>query len=92
MNEIIHSFFYIVDEWTDQQYINDPETKELLDRQDALQEEIILRLGADGRELIEKLAELRLQLENIHNEALFRAAMQLGTQIAQPGGVYSTSR
>lgn len=99
MEEIIHNLFHMVDEWTDQQYINDPEFKKLSDQQDALQDEIIRRLGEDGQEMMESLADLNLKLENLHEEALFRAAMQLGVQIAQPAaqradGVrpYSTSR
>lgn len=84
MTEIIHSLFHIVDEWTDRQSINDPKLKELSDRQDALQEEIIRRLGEDGRDTMEALSNLNLELETIHDQALFRAAMQLGTELAQP--------
>lgn len=92
MKEIIHSLYHMVDEWADRQSLNDPKLKELSDRQSALQDEIILRLGEDGQEMMENLANLNLELENLHDEALFRAAMQLGTQIAQPSGIYSTSR
>ena len=84
MTEMIHNLFHMVDEWVDRQSINDPKLKELSDRQDALQEEIIRRLGEGGREMIENLADLNLKLETVHDEALFRAAMQLGTEIAQP--------
>ena len=52
--------------------------------QEALQEEIISRLGEDGRDMMETLSGLNLELEDIHDEALFRAAMELGAQIAQP--------
>ncbi len=99
MTEIIHSLFHLVDEWTDQQYINDPEFKKLSDQQGALQDEIIRRLGEGGQEMMETLVDLNLKLENLHEEALFRAAMQLGAQIAQPAAQradnvrpYSTSR
>ena len=85
MTEIIHNLFHMVDEWTDRQAIDDPEMKDLLNRQDALQEEIIRRLGDDGRDMMEALSNLNLELETIHDQALFRAAMQLGTEIAQPG-------
>ena len=85
MTEIIYNLFCMVDEWTDRQSINDPEMKKLLARQDTLQEEIIRRLGDDGRDLMEALSNLNLELETFHDQALFRAAMQLGTQIAQPG-------
>ena len=99
MTEIIHSLFHLVDEWTDQQYINDPEFKKLSDQQGALRDEIIRRLGEGGQEMMETLVDLNLKLENLHEEALFRAAMQLGAQIAQPAAQqadnvrpYSTSR
>ena len=92
MTEILHNLFHMVDEWTDRQSMSDPQIQELSARQDALQEEIIRRLGEDGREMMESLINLNLQLENIRVEVLCRAAMQLGAQIASPGGVYSTSR
>lgn len=84
MTEIIHRLYHIVDEWTDRQSVHDPKLKELSDRQDALQEEIIQRLGEGGRDMMEALSNLNLELETIHDEALFRAAMQLGTEVAQP--------
>ena len=33
---------------------------------------------------MEALSNLNLELETIHDEALFRAAMELGVQIARP--------
>jgi len=50
-----------------------------------LQDEVIRRLGAGGEELLEGIADLELQLETIHDKALFRAAVQLGTELARPG-------
>lgn len=84
MTEIIHTLFHTVDEWADRQPVNDPKLTELLNRQDALQEEIIQRLGEGGRDMMETLSGLNLELETIHDEALFRAAVQLGTELAQP--------
>lgn len=84
MTEIIHSLFHMVDDWADRQSMDNPKMKELLSRQGALQDEIILRLGDDGQDMMEALANLNLQLEAIHDQALFRAAMRLGTEIAQP--------
>lgn len=84
MTEIIHGLYHMVEEWADQQPINDPKLKELSDRQDALQEEIIQRLGEGGRDMMETLSGLNLELETIHDEALFRAAVQLGAELAQP--------
>ena len=91
MAEIMQKLFHMVDEWVDRQTMDDPKMKELLDRKNALQEEIVLRLGDDGQEMMETFADLGLKLEDIRDEALFRAAMRLGTQIAQPNGPHSTS-
>lgn len=84
MESIIRSLYYMVEDWMGQHESSDEETKKLMARQDALQEEIIRRLGADGQDTMEVLADLNLKLETVHDEALFRAAMQLGTEIAQP--------
>lgn len=85
MTEIIHNLYYMVDDWAGQQYENSEEAKALLARQSKLKEEIARRLGADGQELMDTLTNLNVSLEDIHDEALFRAAMRLGAQIAGPG-------
>lgn len=48
MTEILRRLYHMVDEWADRQPVNDPKLTELLNRQDALQEEIIQRLGEGG--------------------------------------------
>lgn len=82
MEKIIRSLYYTVEDWVGQHDLMDEETKRLESCQNDLQNEIILRLGEGGQELMEALADLNLKLETIHDEALFRASMQLGTQIA----------
>ncbi|MDE6280887.1 MAG: hypothetical protein K2M15_03695 [Oscillospiraceae bacterium] len=84
MTELINKLYYMVEDWVGQSDLQDEETKNLEARQEALQEEIIRRLGDDGRDMVEALSNLNLELETIHDQALFRAAMGLGTQIAQP--------
>ena len=84
MEDIIRSLYYMVEDWMGQHEASDEEAKKLIARQDALQEEIIQRLGEGGRDMMEALSDLNLELETIHDEALFRAAMGLGAQIAQP--------
>lgn len=98
MEDIIRSLYYMVEDWIGQHDLMDEETRGLEGRQKIVQEEMIRRLGEDGQELLEALADLNLRLETIHDEALFRAALGLGTQLAQPGvrrakpvGPYSTS-
>lgn len=85
MEDIIRSLYYMVEDWIGQHDLLDEEAPGLEGRQEAVHEEIIRRLGEDGQELLEALADLNLRLETIHDEALFRAALGLGTQLAQPG-------
>ena len=85
MTEIIRELYYMVDDWADQHNSESKEVKDLLARKQRLQEKIILRLGEDGQEMMESLANLNLELEDLHDEALFRAAMRLGAQITASG-------
>ncbi len=84
MTELITRLYYMVEDWIGQHDLRGEKINELETRQEALQEEIISRLGEDGRDMMETLSGLNLELEDIHDEALFRAAMELGAQIAQP--------
>ena len=85
MTELINKLYYMVEDWVGQHDLQGEETKALEARQEALQEKIILRLGEDGQDMMEALADLNLRLETIHDQALFRAAMGLGTRIARGG-------
>lgn len=89
MTELINELYYMVDEWASQQDKDSGKAKDLQARLSDIEDEIELRLGEGGRELLEVLNNLSLELEELHDQALFRAAMNLGTQIARP---YSTSR
>ena len=84
MTEIIDKLYYMVEDWIGQHDLRGEKINELETRQEALQEEIISRLGEGGQDMMETLSSLSLEVETIHDEALFRAAMQLGAQIAQP--------
>lgn len=84
MTELITSLYYMVDDWASQQYESSEEAKTLRARQANIKNEIERRLGENGRDLLDELSNLTLNLEDIHDEALFRAAMELGVQIAQP--------
>lgn len=84
MRKMINELYYMVEDWVGQHDLQDEEIKALEASQEALQEKIILRLGEDGQDMMEALANLNLRAETIHDQALFRAAMQLGTEIAQP--------
>lgn len=76
----------MVDTWASQQYENNEETKGLEGQKLALQEEIAHRVGEGGQEMVEELSNLWLKLEDIHDEALFRASLRLA---AEMGGLTS---
>ena len=83
MEKLIRSLYYMVEDWVGQHDLMDEETKALEARQDDLQNEIILRLGEDGQDMMEALADLNLRLETIHDQALFRASLRLAMEMAQ---------
>lgn len=87
MTELIDKLYFMMEDYVGQHDLMDEKIKRLESRQDTLQSEIILRLGEDGQELMEALSNLNLELETIHDQALFRAAVQLGTEIARPAGL-----
>ena len=83
MESILNELYYMVDEWAGQQYENNEETKGLEEQKYALQEEIARRVGKNGQEMLEELSNLNLKLEDIHDQALFRAALRLAMEMAQ---------
>lgn len=84
MSEIMNELYYMVDEWAGQQYEDNEETRGLEEQKAALEEEMIRRIGPEGRGMLEELSGLRLKLEDIHDQALFRASLRLAAEI---GGV-----
>lgn len=82
---MIHKLYYMMEDWVGQHDLHSEKAHELEIQVEALQNKIILRLGEGGQDMMEALADLNLRLETIHDEALFRAALGLGTQLAQPG-------
>ncbi len=84
MTALINDLYYMVEYQIGQLALQTETEKELAERREALQDKIALRLGDDGQDMMEALADLDLKLEIIHDQALFRAAMQLGTEIARP--------
>lgn len=83
MEEIMRKLYYMIDEWAGQQHINDETEKALLERKYALEDEIMNRIGDGGQEMLEDLAELNLKIEDIHDKALFQAALRFGTEIRE---------
>ena len=76
MSEIMNELYYMIDNWAGQQYENDERTRGLEDQKFALEKEIALRVGEGGQEMLEALAGLNLKLSDIHDKALFRAALR----------------
>lgn len=84
MTEIINELYYMVEDQTGQGLMRDEEAKRLEDQRSALWDEVIHRIGEDGDEIREVIRNLDLKLETIHDKALFRAAVQLGVELARP--------
>ena len=82
MTDIMNEIYYMLIERIGQQCMKDEETKVLMIRRCALMEEIILRLGDDGEELMDNLTDLGAELDDRQNKALFQTALCLGTKIA----------
>lgn len=80
MNEI----YYMVDDWVGQELIRDEEVKSLEDQRGALWDKVIHRFGEGGEEIREVIRNLDLELETIHDKALFRAAVRLGAELVGP--------
>lgn len=83
MRDLIDELYYMVEDRLGQQELEDETQRALSAKRGALQDEIILRLGKDGRKLLETLIEVDMELETIHDQALFRTAMGLGARIAK---------
>ena len=83
MSEIITELYYMVDAWAGQQYERSEEARGLEEKLFALKEEIARRVGDGGLEMVEELSNLWLKLEDIHDEALFRASVRMVMELAQ---------
>ena len=82
--KIMNEIYYMLEDQAGQELLGDEEAKSLEDQRGALWDEVIRRLGEDGQEIQEIIRRLDLELETIHDKALFRAAVQLGTELARP--------
>ena len=80
----MNRIYYMMTEEIGQQCARDTEVEILMRRNCALIDEIALRLGAEGEELMDGLTDLSADLETIHDKALFRAALSLGVEAARP--------
>ena len=81
MRKIMNEIYYMVEDQAGQELFRDEEAKSLEDQREALWDEVIRRLGEDGEEIREVIQNLDMELETIHDKALFRVALSLGAQI-----------
>lgn len=84
MDKIMNEIYYMLEDQAGQELMGDEEAKSLEDQRGALWDEVIRRLGENGEEIREVIRNLDLELETIHDKALFRAAVQLGMDLARP--------
>lgn len=84
MSEIMDKIYDMITEEVDEQCAQIKEVKTLLGRKCALVDEIIVRIGPEGDELMDGLTDLSAELETIHDKALFRAAVRLGAELTRP--------
>lgn len=84
MSEIMNEIYYMVENQAGQELMRDEEAKSLEKQRSVLWDEVIHRLGEDGQEIQEAIRGLDLEWETIHDKALFRAAVSLGTELARP--------
>lgn len=84
MSEMMNEIYYMVDDQVGQELIRDEEVKSLEEQRGALWEKVIHRFGAGGEEIREVIRNLDLELETIHDKALFRAAVRLGAELSRP--------
>lgn len=82
MSELMNEIYYMLTERIGQETAQDKEVKILSLRKCVITDEIIIRLGDKGNDLIDELTNVNAELENIHGMALFRAALHLGTEAA----------
>ena len=90
--KLINDLYYMVETQFGHLDMQTQAEKELTAQRYALEDEMRLRLGEGGEELMEAYADVGLKLETIHDQTLFRAAVRLGTELARPAGPHSTSR
>ena len=82
MSEIMNELYYMITERIGQQSMQEQEMQLLMARKCALADEIIFRIGEDGEDLLDALAELDSKIDTILDKALFQEALHLGTQIS----------
>ena len=84
MTKIMNKLYYMLVEQIGQENAQRQEVKALMRRKCAMLDEIALRIGEDGSDMLDELTNLDAELETIQEKALFRVAVSLGAELAQP--------
>ena len=84
MTKIMNKIYYMLVEQIGQENAQRQEVKALMHRKCAVLDAIALRIGEDGSNMLDELANLDAELGTIHDKTLFRAAVSLGAELAQP--------
>lgn len=82
MSEFMNNIYYMMVEKIGQQCAGDTEMKILMRRKCVLIDEIILRIGENGGDLMDTMSDLDASIGDIQSKALFRAALSLGAEMA----------
>ena len=83
MSEMMNEIYYMVEDQVGQELMRDEEIKCLEAQRSALWDQVIHRFGEDGKKIQEVIRNLDLDLETIHDKALFRASLRLAMEMAQ---------
>lgn len=84
MSELMNELYYMMEDQVGQELIRDEAVKSLEDQRRAWWDKLIHRFGEDGEEIREVIRDLDLELETIHDQALFRAAVRFGAELRGP--------
>lgn len=84
MSELMDKIYYMMVEQVGQQCARESEIKILMRQKCALMDEIVLRIGDGGEDLLDAVTNIDADLDNIQGKAMFRAAVRLGAELAGP--------
>lgn len=84
MSEMMNEIHYMMAEQVGQQCASETEMKILMRRKCALIEEIALRIGDGGEDLLDAMTNINVEMDNIQGKAMFRAAVRLGAELVRP--------
>ncbi len=85
MSDHMRELYYMLDDWAGQQCLKDSQAGPIMERQRALMQKVQARLGENAVALLDAMAEVNQDLEDLHDRALFQAAFLLGVELGRLG-------